>query len=102
MLHITPEAGVAIAELAREEGVAADGGLRLERLAPRHRRDRGGVALAVAALGEPNDVTVTEPDTGARVFLDPLAAEFAEDKTLDVDDQVDGEATFSIETRKAA
>jgi iron-sulfur cluster assembly protein len=102
MLQITPEAGVAIAELTREEGVAADGGLRLMRLAPRHVSERGGVALEVAALSEDADVTVVESDTGARVFLDPLAAEFAEDKTLDVDEQVDGEATFSIETRNAA
>jgi Fe-S cluster assembly iron-binding protein IscA len=97
MLKITPEAGLAIAQLAAEQGAPADGGLRIERLAT----GNGGpdYTISVAAMPDHFDQVVTEETTGARVMLDPLTAEAVEDQILDVDDTVESAARFRLTTR---
>ena|ERR1041384_8324738 len=96
MLHITPEAGVAISELTKAEGVAEDGGIRLERVAAERQAEDGQVILSVAALAEDTDVTATEQTSGAKVFMDPLSAEFVDHQTLDVEDTIEGDLRFSL------
>ena len=93
MLHITPEAGVAIAELTASEGVSEGGGIRLERVAT---EGEGQVMLTVAALAEETDVTATEENSGAHVFMDPLSAEYVDEQTLDVEDTVEGDLRFAL------
>ncbi|HEX2133726.1 MAG TPA: hypothetical protein VHH15_19440 [Actinophytocola sp.] len=87
MLRITPEAGLAITRLAEHEG---GGGLRLEAI------DGGGITTSPAATPDETDLVVTEETTGARVVLDSLAAEIFADRTLDVDDTVEGDARFRL------
>lgn len=87
MLRITPEAGLAINRLAAGQG---GGGLRVEAAAGQD------LTLSLAPVPDENDIVVTEEATGARVMLDSLTAEYVEDKTLDVDDTVEGTARFQL------
>lgn len=91
MLHITPEAGLAIRKLVDAQGAATDGGLRVEA-----RAGQPGFGMSVAALPEDTDVVVTEETTGARVVLDSLTADYVDDKTLDVADTVESTARFAL------
>jgi len=88
MLHITPEAGLAIKRLADSQG---GGGLRIEA-----RHGDPAFAMSVAALPDEADLVVTEETTGAQVMLDSLTADYVEDKTLDVADTVEGTARFEL------
>lgn len=94
MLHITPEAGMAIRKLVESQGVGTNGGLRLEAHA-----DEPSFELSVAALPEDTDVVVTEETTGARVLLDSVTADYVDDKALDVDDTVESTARFELTSR---
>ena len=88
MLHITPEAGLAINRLVEGQGAA---GLRIEA-----RYGEPDFAVSIAALPDETDLVVTEETTGAQVVLDVLSADYVEDKTLDVDDTVEGTARFRL------
>lgn len=88
MLRITPAAGLAINRLVSGHG---GGGLRVEAKAG----DKG-FGLSIAAAPDETDVVVTEETTGAKVMLDSLTAEYVEDKTLDVDDTVEGTVRFEL------
>ncbi len=90
MLHITPEAGLAINRLVEGQGAA---GLRIET-----RSEDAGFTVSVAAEPDETDVVVTEETTGARVVLDSRSADRVDDKTLDVDDTVEGTARFRLAT----
>lgn len=91
MLHITPEAGLAIRKLVESQGVGADGGLRIEARA--HESDFG---MSVAALPDDTDVVVTEDTTGAHVMFDAVTADYVDDKALDVDDTVESTVRFTL------
>ena len=91
MLHITPEAGLAIRKLVDSQGAGADGGLRVEA----HAAD-AAVDMSVAALPDDTDTVVTEETTGARVLLDAVTADYVDDKTLDVSDTVESTARFAL------
>jgi hypothetical protein len=117
MLHITPEAGLAIQKLTRAQGVSEDGGLRMKartgEQSDEHERSdkqpaerseepsdersaRRSVMLSVAALPVETDVVITEETTGARVMLDAVTADYVDNKTLDVSDTVESTARFSL------
>lgn len=91
MLHVTPEAGLAIRKLAAAEGAPTTGGLRIEASA-----DDPNLTLSTAVHPTETDVVVTEETTGARVILDPLTAEHLADKALDVTDTVESTARFEL------
>jgi hypothetical protein len=91
MLHITPEAGLAIQKLTNAQGVGRGGGLRVEA-----RAGEPSFAMSVAALPDETDVVVTEETTGARVMLDAVTADYVDDKTLDVADTVESTARFAL------
>jgi Fe-S cluster assembly iron-binding protein IscA len=91
MLHITPEAGLAIRKLVESQGVGANGGLRVEA-----RADEPSFEMSVAALPDETDLVVTEETTGARVMLDTLTADYVDDKALDVADTVESTARFTL------
>jgi Fe-S cluster assembly iron-binding protein IscA len=91
MLHITPEAGLAIQKLTDAQGVGVGGGLRIEA-----RAGESDFDMSVAALPDETDVVVTEETTGARVVLDTLTADYVEDKTLDVSDTVESTTRFEL------
>jgi hypothetical protein len=94
MLHITPEAGLAIRKLVEAQGAGADGGLRVEA-----RADEPDFAMSVAAMPDETDLVVTEGATGSRVMLDNLTAEYVADKTLTVRDTIEGTARFELSTQ---
>ncbi len=91
MLHITPEAGLAIRKLVESQGVGADGGLRIEA-----RANESDFGMSVAALPDDTDVVVTEDTTGAHVMLDAVTADYVDDKALDVNDTVESTARFTL------
>jgi hypothetical protein len=91
MLHITPEAGLAIKKLVDTEGVGADGGLRMEAHA-----DEQDFEMSVEALPDDTDLVITEETTGARVLLDTATADYVDDKTLDVDANVESTTRFEL------
>jgi Fe-S cluster assembly iron-binding protein IscA len=91
MLHITPEAGLAIRKLVEAQGAGAEGGLRVEAKA-----DEPDFEMSVAPIPDETDLVVTEETTGARVMLDALTADYVEDKTLDVTDTVESEPHFAL------
>jgi Fe-S cluster assembly iron-binding protein IscA len=88
VLRITPAAGLAINRLVASQG---GGGLRVEAKAGDQ-----GLGMSIAAMPDETDLVVTEETTGAKVMLDSLTAEYVEDKTLDVDDTVEGTARFEL------
>lgn len=88
MLRITPAAGLAINRLADDQEAA---GLRVEATS-----GESDISVAVAAHRGESDVVVTEETTGARVLLDEPTADYVADKTLDVDDTVEGVARFRL------
>jgi Fe-S cluster assembly iron-binding protein IscA len=94
MLHITPEAGLAIQKLTSAQGVGEGGGLRVEA-----RAGDSGFGMSVAALPDETDVVVTEETTGARVMLDTVTADYVDDKALDVSDTVESTARFTLTER---
>jgi Fe-S cluster assembly iron-binding protein IscA len=91
MLHITPEAGLAINKLVDAQGVGAGGGLRVEA-----RAGEPDFEMSVAPIPDDTDSVVTEETTGARVMLDALTADYVDDKTLDVADTVESTARFAL------
>jgi hypothetical protein len=91
MLHITPEAGLAILKLTSSQGVGEGGGLRVEA-----REGEPSFEMSVAAMPDETDVVVTEETTGARVMLDALTADYVDDKTLVVRDTVESTARFAL------
>jgi Fe-S cluster assembly iron-binding protein IscA len=91
MLHITPEAGLAIRKLAHAQGVDNGGGLRIEA-----RMGEPDFDLWITALPDDTDVVVVEETTGARVILDGLTADYVEDKALDVADTVESTTRFEL------
>ncbi|GAB3463238.1 hypothetical protein [Actinophytocola sediminis] len=88
MLRITPAAGLAINRLVDGQGGS---GLRVEAKA-----GDDGFAMSIAPATNETDVLVTEETTGATVLLDSRTAEYVEDKTLDVDDTVEGTVRFQL------
>ena len=91
MLHITPEAGLAIRKLVESQGVGASGGLRVEA-----RANEPSFEMSVAALPDETDLVVTEETTGAHVMLDAVTADYVDDKALDVTDTVESTARFTL------
>jgi Fe-S cluster assembly iron-binding protein IscA len=97
MLHITPEAGLAIQKLTQAQGVEDGGGLRVEA-----RKGEQRFSMAVAAIPDETDVVVTEETTGARVMLDAVTADYVEDKVLDVADTVESTGGFELTNQGSA
>jgi Fe-S cluster assembly iron-binding protein IscA len=91
MLHITPEAGLAIRKLVEAQGVTEGGGLRIETL-----EGKPDVELYVAPHADETDVVVTEQTTGAKVILDALTADYVDGKTLGVANTVESTARFEL------
>jgi Fe-S cluster assembly iron-binding protein IscA len=89
VLDIDETAISAIKELTDAAGVAPRGGLRIART-PDQRFD-----LSIAARPGGDDEVVTSED-GARVFLEPRAAEVLSEKVLDVRTDDDGRFHFGV------
>ncbi|HVV12871.1 HesB/IscA family protein [Amycolatopsis sp.] len=93
MLALTDAAAEAISALTAQEGKQESGGLRF---AVQAQQEQGAqLALSVAEQPEAGD-QVLGSDGGAKVFLQPEAAQFLEDKVLDVQQDEQGQLNFAV------
>ena len=93
MLAVTEAAAGAITALTAQEGVQDQGGLRFEMRALED--SQTALALSVAPAPAEGDEVVTAQE-GAKVFLEPEAAEFLSDKVLDVQQDTEGQVSFAV------
>jgi Fe-S cluster assembly iron-binding protein IscA len=90
---MTDAAADAISALTAQEGKQETGGLRF---AVQAQQDSGAqLALSVADQPEAGD-QVLGTEGGARVFLEPEAAQFLDDKVLDVQQDDAGRLNFAV------
>lgn len=93
MLAVTEAAADAISTLTSQRGLQEDGGLRFAV----HTRDDSQDALALTvAPGPVEGDEVVDTDAGAHVFLEPRAAQYLSDKVLDVEQDAQGQVSFTI------
>jgi Fe-S cluster assembly iron-binding protein IscA len=92
MLAMTDNAAQAINALTEHEG-HSEGGLRMA-VADASEGELQ-LALAVSDAPETGD-KVLGSETGAKVFLDEGAAEFLDDKVLDVRQDEEGQLSFAV------
>jgi iron-sulfur cluster assembly protein len=93
MLAMTDAAAEAINALTTQEGQQEAGGLRFALQAAVD--DGAQLAVSVAPEPEAGDQVVGS-DAGAKVFLEPQAAEILDDKILDVQPDAEGELNFAV------
>jgi Fe-S cluster assembly iron-binding protein IscA len=102
MLEMTTAAGTAVREMLDAEGVASAGGLRLlprAASATSSSDDPGAetpVEVEVTAASSENDQVVGNGGSGARVFLDSLAAEVLDATVLDARRTIQGRVNFVL------
>ena len=93
MLVLT-EAAAEVVKSVTDAPQSPDGsGLRITRPAP----EPGGPSeLQLAAAAEPGGTDQVVETAGARVFLDPPAAAYLEDKVLDAEVDTEGRVRFTL------
>lgn len=99
MLAVTDAAAQAIEALTSQDGQQqTEGGLRFSL----RTADDASAQLALAVISQPEqgDKVVTA-DNGANVFLEQGAAEFLDDKVLDVQRNTEGEIAFALAPQQA-
>jgi len=93
MLEVTPMAAEVINELTSQSAATDDGvGLRFALAA-----DNNSQAALELSLSEPvdGDEVVAAP-AGAKVIMEPAAAQYLDDKVLDVREDSEGNPAFAI------
>ena len=93
MLVLTEAAAEAVKSVTSTPQTPDGMGLRIVSSAPQP-EDPGALQLAAAADPGENDQVIEA--AGARVFLEPQAAAYLEDKVLDAQVDEQGEAHFSL------
>lgn len=90
MLTLTENASAIVNEITSQPGLAETAGLRITT------EDSPETSFAVAAAmqGEPGDQLVEQG--GARVYLEPSAAELLDDKVLDAAVDPSGKVEFAL------
>lgn len=92
MLAMTETAAEAINVLTQREG-HPEAGLRVAVA----EEGTEGLQLSLAVLESPEvDDQVVGTESGAKVFLEPRASEFLDDKVLDVQQNEQGELNFAV------
>jgi iron-sulfur cluster assembly protein len=94
MLTLTDNAVHVIRDLTTRPEVPAGAGLRIAT-----DQSAGALTLALAAQPAHDDQVVDE--AGARIFLDPEAAQLLDDKALDAAVEPDGAVQFDFAERPA-
>jgi len=92
MLAMTDAAAQAISALTEQQGEEA-GGLRFA--VQSEQAEGAQLSLAVAPQPQEGD-QVLGTDEGARIFLEPQAANFLDDKVLDVQQDAEGQLNFAV------
>lgn len=91
MLTLTDNAADIVKQIADQVADADGPGLRISEADD---TPDTGLVLAAVSAPEPGDQVID--DHGARVFLDPKAAEILDDKVLDAKVEPDGAVTFGL------
>jgi iron-sulfur cluster assembly protein len=93
MLEVTPMAAEVINELtSQSEGTDDSVGLRFALATDDDSQAALELSLSEAAAGD----EVVTADAGAKVIMEPAAAQFLEDKVLDVREDAEGNPAFAI------
>jgi Fe-S cluster assembly iron-binding protein IscA len=92
MLAVTDNAATAIRDITAQEAVPPGSGLRIA-------ADESGNALTLSLVAEPLDGDQIIDESGARLFLDRLAARLLDDKELDVTVDPSGDLQFAVADR---
>jgi Fe-S cluster assembly iron-binding protein IscA len=96
MLVLTEAAAEAVKSVTSTPQTPAETGLRIVSSAPEP-EDPGALQLAAAAGPGENDQVIEA--AGARVFLEPQAAAYLDDKVLDAQLDEQGNARFTLGTQ---
>lgn len=89
MLTVTTEAATEIRNLIDQPEVPEGAGARIATDAT-----AGALTLGLAAIPAEDDQVLDS--AGARLFLEPQAAQLLDDKTLDVGPTADGQVQFAV------
>jgi iron-sulfur cluster assembly protein len=93
MLEVTPMAAEVINELTSQTPAESDDvGLRFALAAEQNSQAALELSLSEAVDGD----QVVEAPAGAKVIMEPAAAEYLEDKVLDVREDSEGNPAFAI------
>ena len=92
MLEVTPVAAEVINELTSQSTTNDDVGLRFALAA--ENTDQAALELSLAEAVDGDQVVTA--DAGAKVIMEPAAAEYLEDKVLDVRQDDEGNPAFAI------
>jgi Fe-S cluster assembly iron-binding protein IscA len=88
VLTLTDNAATEIRNLVAAPEVPDDAGVRIA--------SAGDGSLTLALTGAPTDGDAVVENAGARVFLDPAAAELLADQALDAGPDAEGQARFTL------
>ncbi|NRQ50679.1 HesB/IscA family protein [Aeromicrobium stalagmiti] len=91
MLTLTDNAADVVKKIAEQVPDSAESGLRISQAGS---EEEAGLALTPVEAPQPGDQVVD--DGGARVFLDPTAADLLGDKVLDAQVDPDGSVQFGL------
>lgn len=94
MLTLTENAVLVIRDLTEQEEVSDGAGLRIA-------SDPAAGSLTLALAGEPVQGDQVVDSDGARIFLDPQAAQILDDKALDAAIDAQGGVRFGVAERPA-
>jgi Fe-S cluster assembly iron-binding protein IscA len=94
VIEVSSQAADRIRALVKHSDVPAGSGLRIA-------NDTRAGSLKLSLAPQPADVDLVVDAAGARLFLDPTAAQLLADKTLDVETNPDGRLQFAITAQQA-
>lgn len=92
MLEVTPVAAEVINELTSQSSADDEIGLRFALAADQNSQAALELSLSEAVDGD----EVVTADAGAKVIMEPAAAQYLEDKVLDVRQDAEGNPAFAI------
>lgn len=94
LMLVLTDAAAEVVKSVTEPPQAPEGtGLRISQSAP---EPNGGRSLELAAAGQPGADDQIVESSGARVFLDPPAAAYLDDKVLDAEVDAQGKVHFTL------
>lgn len=93
MLTVTDAATAAINALTTQEGQEQGSGLRFA--LRNEQEEEAQLALSIAATPNEDDQVIGSEE-GSKVFLEPQAAQFLDDKVLDVQQDDEGQLNFAV------
>ncbi len=94
-LTLTENATNVVKTIVEQNPGTETGGLRIDGA------DRGPTDFALSLVPEPLEADTVVEEGGARIFLEPTAAQVLDDKVLDAQVEQDGSVRFAIGVQEA-